>query len=159
MNVFIRTAQIQDMPEVLKLIKQLAIFENEPDAVEITVKDLERDGFGEIPQFNCFVAEVEGAIEGIALLYNRYSTWKGRVIHLEDLIVNKAKRGHGIGTKLLDEVIRYGYNRGVKRIHWEVLNWNAPAIAFYEKNGATIMRDWNVVQMDSVGIKNYVSKL
>ncbi len=159
MQLQIRDAKKEDMTQVHSLIKELAIFEKEPDAVEVTIKDLENDGFGETPQFHCFVAEVDAKIKGIALIYNRYSTWKGRAIHLEDLIVSEKMRGHGLGTKLLDEVIKYGHKKGVRRINWEVLDWNEPAIEFYEKNGANVMRDWNVVQLNETAIKNYISKL
>ncbi|MEW4923342.1 GNAT family N-acetyltransferase [Algibacter sp. 2305UL17-15] len=159
MEFTIRNAQKSDMQQVHGLIKELAIFEKEPDAVEVTIKDLEEDGFGAQPQFHCFVAEVNSKIEGIALVYNRYSTWKGRAIHLEDLIVSESMRGKGLGSKLLDEVIKYGHQLGVKRINWEVLDWNEPAIEFYEKNGAIVMRDWDVVQLSEEGIKNYISKL
>jgi len=159
MNYSIREANKNDMPQVLQLIKALAEFEKEPDAVEISVEDLQNDGFGETPAFKCFVAEVNVKIQGIALIYNRYSTWKGRAIHLEDLIVNKDFRGSGIGTALLDEVIKYSYKLGVKRINWEVLDWNEPAIKFYEKKGAIVMRDWDVVQLTEAGIKNYIANL
>lgn len=159
MDFIIRQAKKNDMSEVLSLIKELAHFEKEPNAVEVTVKDLEIDGFGEDPRFNCFVAEVNSKIEGIALIYNRYSTWKGRALHLEDLIVSEAMRGTGMGTALLDEVIKYAYKLGVKRVNWEVLDWNEPAINFYEKKGAKVMRDWDVVQMSEEGIKNYIAKL
>ncbi|MDW5290845.1 GNAT family N-acetyltransferase [Formosa sp. PL04] len=159
MNFKIRAAKIEDMSGVLQLIYELAIFEKEPDAVEVTQSDLERDGFGESPLFKCFVAEVENQIKGIALVYNRYSTWKGPIIHLEDLIVNKDYRGTGIGTALLDEVIKYGYQKDVKRINWEVIDWNEPAIAFYESKGATVLRDWDVVQLDETAIKNYIGNL
>ncbi|WP_203256223.1 GNAT family N-acetyltransferase [Hyunsoonleella ulvae] len=159
MELIIRDSKKEDMSQVLNLIKELAVFENEPEAVEVTIEDLERDGFGKQPQFHCFVAEVDAKIEGIALVYNRYSTWKGRAIHLEDLIVSEAMRGYGLGSKLLDEVVKYGHKLGVKRINWEVLDWNEPAIKFYEKNGANVMRDWNVVQLNEEGIKQYISKL
>jgi len=159
MSFTIRNAKKADMPQVLGLIKALAIFEKEPDAVEVTVQDLERDGFGEHPAFQCFVAEVNSKIEGIALIYNRYSTWKGKAIHLEDLIVNESMRGTGLGTALLDQVIKYGHALGVKRINWEVLDWNEPAIAFYEKKGANVMRDWDVVQLSEAAINNYIAKL
>lgn len=159
MNFTIRNANKQDMPQVLNLIHELAIFEKEDDAVEVTVNDLEQDGFGENPAFHCFVAEVNNKIEGMALVYFRYSTWKGKALHLEDLIVSEAMRGLGIGTKLLDEVVKYGHSLGVKRINWEVLDWNEPAIVFYEKNGANVMRDWNVVHLNEQAIKNYISKL
>jgi GNAT superfamily N-acetyltransferase len=159
MKFEIRNATKNDMPQVLLLINELAIFEKEPEAVEVTVEDLQNDGFGEHPAFHCFVAEVNSKIEGIALIYNRYSTWKGKILHLEDLIVSKSMRGTGLGTALLDEVIKYGYHLGVKRINWEVIDWNEPAIAFYEKKGANVMRDWDVVQLSEQGIKNYISKL
>lgn len=154
-----RLAKKQDMPRVLKLIQELAIFEKEPDAVEIILSDLERDGFGDSPKFTCFVAEVNNIVEGIALVYPRYSTWKGEVLHLEDLIVSKKCRGKGLGTQLLDTVVKYGKNKGVKRICWEVIDWNEPAIIFYEKKGAIVKRDWDVVHLDENGIENYLNQL
>ncbi|WP_100613902.1 GNAT family N-acetyltransferase [Confluentibacter citreus] len=159
MGFTIRKAKKEDMAAVFQLIKELAIYEKEPDAVQITITDLENDGFGLSPQFECFVGEIDSKIEGIALFYNRYSTWKGRALHLEDLIVREDKRGTGLGTALLNEVIKYGHQLGVKRINWEVLDWNEPAISFYEKKGAKVMRDWDVVQLSEQGIKDYISKL
>ena len=159
MKISIREAKIEDMKAVLNLIKELAVFEKEPEAVEVTEEDLKREGFGNSPKFHCFVAEVENKIEGIALVYKRYSTWKGSVLHLEDLIVSKSMRGHNLGTLLLDEVIKYGNQLGVKRISWEVIDWNQSAIEFYEKKGANVMREWDVVQLDEKGIKAYLSKL
>ena len=100
MSFTIRKAKKEDMAQVLALINQLAHFEKEPDAVIITVDNLQKDGFGEHPAFFCFVAEIDSKIEGIALGYNRYSTWKGKALHLEDLIVNKTMRGTGLGTAL-----------------------------------------------------------
>lgn len=158
-NITIRVAQKEDMGQVLQLIKALAAFEKEPHEVEVSVEELQQDGFGEYPAFHCFVAEVEGKIEGMALVYPRYSTWKGRTVHLEDLIVSENMRGTGIGSALFSEVIQYGHKKGVKRIEWNVLDWNEPAIVFYEKNGAKILRDWDVVQLDEQGIKNYISNL
>ena len=159
MNFIIRKAEKKDMPQVLSLINQLAIFEKEPEAVELTLKDLETDGFGENPAFFCFVAEIDSKIEGIALCYYRYSTWKGKVVHLEELIVNETMRGLGLGSALLDEVVKYGYSIGVKRINWEVLNWNEAALTFYKQKGAHTMNDWRVVHLNEEGIKNYISKL
>ncbi|SFZ90563.1 Ribosomal protein S18 acetylase RimI [Flaviramulus basaltis] len=159
MDFTIRKARKEDMPSVYKLINELAHFEKEPDAVEVTVEDLKNDGFGEHPAFHCFVAEANSKIEGIALIYNRYSTWKGKILHLEDLIVSQAMRGSGMGTALLDEVVKYGHSLGVKRINWEVIDWNEPAITFYEKKGANVMRDWDVVQLSEQAIKNYISKI
>ena len=154
-----RLAIKQDMPRVLELIKELAIFEKEPDAVEINVSDLENDGFGSFPKFTCFVMEIEDIIEGIALVYPRYSTWKGQVLHLEDLIVSKKSRGKGLGTLLLNEVVRFAKQQNVKRVCWEVIDWNEPAIKFYESKGANVMRDWDVVQLDENGIENYLKSI
>ena len=159
MDYVIRNATKNDMPQVLHLIKELAAFEKEPHAVEVTADDLKHDGFGEHPAFHCFVVDVNSKIEGIALIYNRYSTWKGKILHLEDLIVSKSMRGKGLGTALLDKVVQYGFDLGVKRINWEVIDWNEPAINFYEQKGANVMRDWDVVQLNETGIKNYIAKL
>ena len=157
MSQIIRLATIDDMPKVLELIRELAHFEHEEHQVEVTVEELERDGFGDKPAFTCFVGEIKGEVKGMALVYNRYSTWKGIVLHLEDLIVSQDMRGVGLGTKLLDEVVKYGHSLGVKRISWEVLDWNKQAIKLYEKKGAKVLRDWDVVQLDEQGIKNYLS--
>jgi GNAT superfamily N-acetyltransferase len=159
MNFSIREGKIEDMPSVLNLIKELAHFEKEADAVVISVADLEKDGFGNSPLFKTFVAEVGQEIIGMALFYPRYSTWKGPTIHLEDLIVKKSKRGLNIGSSLYNEVIKYGYSLGVKRMEWVVLDWNTPAIEFYKKTGAHILDDWKTVQMDELSIKNYLETL
>ncbi len=154
-----RLATKEDMPRVMELIHELVVFEKEPSAVEVTVEDLLKDGFGNNPKFTCFVLDYNGIVEGIALVFFRYSTWKGKVLHLEDLIVSQSCRGKGFGTLLLDEVVKYGYENGVRRISWEVLDWNENAIAFYEKKGANVMRDWDVVQLDENGIENYLNTL
>lgn len=159
MKFLIRNATPEDMPQVLALIKELALFENEADAVEVSVAQLTKDGFGQPPLFTCFVAEIEKEIKGMALVYPRYSTWKGAALHLEDLIVTESMRGSGIGTALLNKVIAYGASLGVKRVNWEVLDWNTPAIDFYESKGANVMRDWNVVHLNEKGIQNYIKNI
>ena len=159
MNFSIREGKIEDMPAVLNLIKELAHFEKEPEAVVVTVVDLETDGFGNSPLFKTFVAELDNEIVGMAFFYPRYSTWKGPTIHLEDLIVKKNKRGLNIGSALYKKVIEYGYNLGVKRIEWVVLGWNTPAIEFYKKTGGHILDDWKTVQMNEQAIKNYLETL
>lgn len=159
MNFSIREGVLADMPSVLELIKELAHFEKEADAVEISVADLEKDGFGNSPLFKTFVAEIDNEIVGMALFYPRYSTWKGPTIHLEDLIVKKNKRGLNIGSTLYKKVMEYGYTLGVKRIEWVVLDWNTPAITFYKKTGAQVLNDWQTVQMDEQSIKNYLETL
>lgn len=159
MHTLIRLATIDDMPRIHELITELAVFEKEPDAVEISVDYLKEKGFGKTPAFTCFVAEHDGEIGGMAIVYPRFSTWKGVALHLEDLIVSQSMRGKGLGEKLLNKVIEFGNQMGVKRIGWEVLDWNEPAINFYEKRGAKIMRDWDVVQLDEQGIKNYLNNI
>jgi GNAT superfamily N-acetyltransferase len=145
--MIIRKGQKEDMPAILDLIKELATFEKEPNAVVVTVDELVRDGFGEKPLFMTFVAEQDNEIIGMALFYYRYSTWKGKTIHLEDLIVKENKRGIGAGSALYKQVIKYARSKGVRRVEWVVLSWNKPAIDFYERSGATILQDWLTVQM------------
>lgn len=154
--MIIRKATIGDMPSVLELIQELATFENEPDAVDVTVDDLIRDGFGDNPLFHVFVAEVSNEIIGMALYYYRYSTWKGKTIHLEDLIVKEEKRGTGAGFALYTEIMKQGKKDHVRRIEWNVLDWNTPAIDFYNKSGAKILNDWRVVQMDEAGMNHFL---
>ena len=154
----IRKGTIEDMSAVLELIKELATFEKEPNAVVVTVSDLERDGFGESPLFYTFIAEQNNEIVGMALYYYRYSTGKGRTIHLEDLIVKEKMRGSGLGFELYSAVIAQSKNDGVRRMEWNVLDWNTPAIEFYEKSGAKVFKDWLVAQMDENGIAVFLEK-
>jgi GNAT superfamily N-acetyltransferase len=155
--MIIRKGTPKDMVAVLTLIKELAVFEKEPEAVVVTVDDLIRDGFSENPLFHTFVADENGVIIGIALYYYRFSTWKGKTIHLEDLIVNKKYRGTGAGLALYTEIIKQGKIDKVKRIEWNVLDWNESAIQFYQKSGAKVLDDWRVVHMDEIGITNFTS--
>ncbi len=155
MSVLIRDAVQNDMKQVLMLIKELAKFEKEPNAVILDEEQLVRDGFSENPKFKCFVAESNNEIIGMALGYPRYSTWKGVTMHLEDLIVTKSRRGNGIGSLLFSKFINYAHSLRVKRIEWAVLDWNVNAIEFYEKNGAKILSDWRVAQMDEDSIKKF----
>jgi GNAT superfamily N-acetyltransferase len=156
--MIIRKGTSEDMEAVLGLIQELALFENEPDAVVVTLDDLIRDGFGESPLFKVFVAEVASEIVGIALYYYRYSTWKGKTIHLEDLVVKEKMRGTGVGYALYSEIIKEGKKEGVRRIEWNVLDWNTPAVAFYKKSGAKVLDDWKVVQMDEAAIDLFLKK-
>ena len=153
----IRKGTPQDMPDVLALITELAVFEKEPDAVVISAEDLVRDGFSENPLFHTFVAEVNEEIIGVALYYYRFSTWKGKTIHLEDLIVKENNRGTGAGFALYSEIIKQGKKDNVRRIEWNVLDWNTPAIDFYEKSGAKVLSDWRVVHMDENGIEAFLN--
>ena len=158
MNIEVRKAQKEDMPAVLRLINELAKFENEPDAVEVSVKDLESDGFGDRPLFECFVAEADGEIEGMALFYYRYSTWKGKTVHLEDLVVSEAFRGKGLGGALYAAVINYAKKQGCKRTEWVVLDWNTNAVEFYKNSGATVFDEWRTVQMDEAAMESFCTK-
>ncbi len=154
----IKPFQKKDCQSILTLIQELATFEKEPNAVEINVEDLERDGFGDNPKFQGFVAEVENKIVGIALFYERYSTWKGTTLHLEDLIVTQSMRNKGIGSALYKAFLSYAYEKKVRRVEWAVLDWNTHAIDFYKKTGATILKDWRVAQMTYEQLKKYFLK-
>lgn len=155
--MIIRKGTPNDMQAVLDLIIELAVFEKEPDAVVVTKEDLIRDGFSSHPLFHTFVAEKNNEIIGMALYYYRYSTWKGKTIHLEDLVVKENHRGTGAGLALYKEIIKQGKKDNVKRVEWNVLDWNENAIRFYEKSGAKILKDWYVVQMDEIGISNFIN--
>ena len=157
MDFKVRKATKNDMPAVLELINELAIYEREPNAVEVEVLDLERDGFSENPLFKCIVAEAESKIVGMALFYNRYSTWKGKTIHLEDLIVSENYRGKGIGMQLYKKVMQFALDENIKRVEWVVLDWNTPAVNFYKSTGATVFSEWNTVQFDQASIQEFLN--
>ena len=159
MSLVIRKGKEEDMPAVLSLIQELANFEREPEAVVVMVDDLVRDGFSLNPLFLTFIAEYDDEIVGMALFYNRYSTWKGKTIHLEDLIVKENKRQLGIGKALYDAVLTHAINEKVRRVEWVVLDWNTPAIDFYKKSGATILDGWETVQMTEENLVKYVKSI
>ena len=157
-QVCIRRATVEDAQSILSLIQELATFEREPEAVVVTKKDLVRDGFGEQPAFVCFVAEENKQIIGMALGYPRYSTWKGKTMHLEDLIVQELHRGKGVGFALYKRFIHYAASLGVKRIEWAVLDWNQSAIEFYEQTGAKVLSDWRTAQMGKNEISQFINQ-
>jgi len=156
MSFKVRLGQKEDMQAVFDLITELAVFEKEPEAVAITVADLVRDGFSDAPKFKVYVAEQENNIIGIALFYERFSTWKGRTIHLEDLIVTKRKQKIGAGKALYTAVLKYAYDNNFKRVAWEVIDWNTNAIDFYKGTGATYLHDWSVVQMNKENLAKFI---
>ena len=156
MNALIRKAEKKDSLAILNLIKELALFEKEPESVKLKLSDIENDGFGTKPLFECIVAEINKRIIGMAIYYPRYSTWKGPTIHLEDLIVSEQYKGKGIGTQLYSNFIKMALNSGVKRVEWNVLDWNSPAINFYKKSGAKVLDDWRSVQMHRSEMKKYL---
>lgn len=143
------------MPQVHALIKELAVYEKAPDEVTTTVDEMRWDGFGENPIFRFFVAESEEGIVGIALYYTAYSTWKGKMIFLEDLVVTERLRRSGIGRQLFNAVAREAKEVGAKRFKWQVLEWNEPAIAFYKKIGANLDSEWINCNMTEEQINAY----
>ena len=154
-NINIRKGIIDDLPQVLGLIQELAEYERAPNEVTNTLEDMERDGFGENQIFKFFVAEGEEGIVGIALYYTAYSTWKGKTLYLEDLVVTERMRRSGVGRKLFDAVAQEAKETGVKRFRWQVLEWNEPAIAFYNKIGAELAGEWINCTMTEEQIRNY----
>jgi ribosomal protein S18 acetylase RimI-like enzyme len=157
----IRKGDINDVPGIYRLVKELAVFEKAPEAVVNTEAKLREDGFGKNPIFKTFVAEeiATGDIIGIALYYTAYSTWKGRIIYLDDLIVTEKFRKYGIGQKLLDLVLKEAKHDGVHQIRWQVLDWNTPAINFYTKLGVEFDKEWITCKMNKEQIAAYVAKL
>ena len=138
----IRKAQLEDMYGVMSLIQELADYENASTEVDVTVEQLQKDGFGESKLFDCFVAQENDEIVGMALYYNRYSTWKGKTIYLEDLVVKESHRRKGIGARLFEAVAKECKKEGVKRFEWQVLDWNKSAIDFYKKYNADFDFEW-----------------
>lgn len=130
------------MGATLELITELAVYEKAPNEVVTTEQQLIEDGFGPDKIFDIFVAEKEGRIVGIALYYTKYSTWKGRCLFLEDIIVTEKLRGQGIGKLLFEEVVLVAKQRGVQRMEWQVLDWNEPALNFYRKYNAILDGEW-----------------
>lgn len=139
----LRPATAADAAALHALIVELADYEREPDAVEVTVAELEADGFQEQPAFGAFVVEDEVCgVFGMALYYEKYSTWKGRCLYLEDLVVTANQRGRGAGLALFKAVAALAVERGCRRLEWQVLEWNDPAIAFYRGLGAELDPTW-----------------
>jgi len=138
----IRDGRSEDCAEVLRMIKDLAAFEKEPNAVIVTEDQLKRDGFSEHPRFHLKVAQVNEGVVGMALYYFAYSTWKGSYLYLEDFYVDPAYRGKGIGKALFESVIDVAKASKVKRMGWQVLDWNETAIAFYKRYDADLSDEW-----------------
>lgn len=141
-NISIRVGTKEDLPRVLELIKELAAYERAPDEVINTVEQLEKDGFGANPIYGLFVAETENGIAGIALYYWRYSTWKGKRLYLEDIVVTEKARGQGIGKLLFDRILQHALDENCSGMMWQVLDWNEPAINFYKKYNSKLDGEW-----------------
>jgi GNAT superfamily N-acetyltransferase len=141
-SLIYRKGEKNDLKGVLALIHELAKFEKAPQEVTLTLADLEEDGFGEKPIFGFFVAKEGEEILGFALYYEKYSTWKGRCLYLEDFYVQENHRRKGIGERLFNMVKEEARLRGSKRMEWQVLDWNEVGLSFYEKNGADLDGEW-----------------
>lgn len=142
MKYIIRKGEEKDTEAVLALIKELAVYEKAPEEVEMTTEILRKDGFGSNPVYGLEVAETEGRVIGMALYYTRYSTWKGRKLYLEDLIVSDEYRGQGIGKALFERCLALTKEGGYYSLVWQVLDWNEPAINFYKKYQASFASEW-----------------
>jgi GNAT superfamily N-acetyltransferase len=140
--ITIRKATVSDCPRLLELIQELADYEKAPREVTVTLDHFRESGFGSNPVWWALVAEDEGKVEGFALYYIRYSTWKGQRMYLEDLIVTEAMRGKGLGKLLFDALIEEALEKGFKAICWQVLDWNEPAINFYKKFPTRFDGEW-----------------
>lgn len=167
----IRPATPADVPQILAFIRDLATYEREPNAVHATEADLLRDGFGPTPRFHCLIADwsepstnnqqpaTNNQPAAFALYFHNYSTWRGHTgIHVEDLFVLPEHRGKGIGKALLTRVAAIAIEEGCHRLQWDVLEWNTPAIGFYEQMGATMMTEWRTMRVNHEGLPAFASQ-
>lgn len=157
MNISIRRGGPADLPQVFALIQELAVYEKAPDEVTNTLADLYEDGFGPNPIFEFLVAEAADKIIGLCLYYRAYSTWKGKMLYLEDLVVTETYRRYGVGKKLFDAFARRGLELKVKRLKWQVLEWNESAITFYRKLNANLDTEWINCNMTAEEMAAYVA--
>ena len=142
MKIIIRDGNKKDLPYILKLIKELARYENAEHEVIITLKDLENDGFGKFKNYKFLVAEYQKEIIGMPFYWIRYSTWKGKFLFLEDFVVKESYRRQGVGSKLFEATIKKSKEINTNGMFWQVLDWNTPAINFYKKYKADISNKW-----------------
>jgi GNAT superfamily N-acetyltransferase len=155
-NVVVRVGLKADLPRVLELVRELAEFERAPLEVTNTVAKMEEDGFGEHPLYGFFVAENEESILGLSLYYYRYSTWKGKRLYLEDIIVTEKERGNGIGKLLFDRTLKKTVEDGCSGMTWQALDWNEPALNFYRKYGARLDDEWVTCTLERDQIEKIV---
>jgi GNAT superfamily N-acetyltransferase len=153
----IRTGNKSDLPRVLELIKELAAYERASGDVINTIELMEKDGFGPNPIFGFFVAENDNGIVGLSLFYWRYSTWKGKRLWLEDIIVTEKERGNGIGKELFDRTMQHALDENCSGMMWQVLDWNEPAINFYRKYGSKIGGEWLNCTLEAAQIRDLLA--
>lgn len=157
MEVHIRAGKKEDLPRALELVKELALYEKAPHEVINTVALMEEDGFGENPIFGFFVAETQNGIVGISIYYWRYSTWKGKRLYLEDIVVTESERGNGYGKLLFDRTMQHAIDSNCSGMLWQVLDWNEPAINFYKKYDSRLDGEWINCSLESDQIKKLLS--
>lgn len=157
-GITIRRGRKEDIPRTLELIKELALYERAPQEVTNTVELMEHDGFGANPIYGFFVAEQDGVIIGISVYYWRYSTWKGKRLYLEDIIVTESERGKGAGKLLFDRTMQHALDEGCTGMMWQVLEWNEPAINFYRKYGAKLDDEWTNCSLERDQIQALLSR-
>ncbi len=157
-QINIRPAVELDCPVILDLIQELAAYQGQPEEVEVDLQDLCDAAFGEKPILECLLAEVNGEVVGAALVFEKYSTWKGRSLHLEDLVVREKFRGSGIGSLLFEAVMELSHVRGYGGLNWQVLDSNASAIKFYKKFGAYIAGDWFNGRLSKEDLNNWMNQ-
>jgi len=148
-NILIRKAVEADCPRIMELVHELAVYERAPEQVTVSMEEFVNAGFGDHPVWEAFVAEVDGQVVGLSLFYIRYSTWKGRRLYLEDIIVTESMRGNGIGKRLFDATWALCRERNYSGMVWQVLDWNEPAIRFYRKYGAAFDGGWMNVALEN----------
>lgn len=159
MDITIRKGTKKDLPAALRLIKELANYENAEKEVTITLEDLQRDGFGKRPYYWFLVAEKNKQIVGLSFYWIRYSTWKGKFLFLEDFIISEKHRKHGIGSKLFEATIKICQELKLNGMTWQVLEWNTPAINFYKKYNADISNTWLNGKLTKKQIRKIYSNL
>ncbi len=155
MKILIRKAEEEDCSRLMELVNELAVYEKAPEEVTVIIDDFTNSGFGPTPIWWAFVAEVDGVVQGFALYYIRFSTWKGERLYLEDFIVNEAFRGFGVGKLLFDELITEAKRKKFTGIVWQVLDWNEPAIIFYKKLDAIFLNEWLTCRLNQSQLKEY----
>jgi GNAT superfamily N-acetyltransferase len=154
--LLVREGAKEDLPKVLELVRELAEYENALSEVSNTIEMMARDGFGDNPIYGFFLAEVDGRILGVSIYYYRYSTWKGKRLYLEDIVVTQSERGNGIGKALFEKTMQFSLTQNCTGMMWQVLDWNEPAINFYKKYNAKFDAEWINCHLDETQIANFL---
>jgi GNAT superfamily N-acetyltransferase len=158
MEFTVREGKREDVPQVLELIRELALYERAPHEVTNTVEMMLEDGFGKNPVYGMFVAEINKRIIGISVYYFRYSTWKGRRLYLEDIVVTESMRGNKIGKALFEATMEKTLELKCSGLVWQVLDWNEPALNFYRKYNASMDSEWVNCALSDVQIREYLGR-